>query len=202
MTRLLVIVSLAIALSLAAAGAFLARWQGDRAASATQSDAVMESGIGHPIYALDPRDDQAMAAYATDIFIGRVLRQTGRVGAPTTAPGQEVPQSQFAVEVLDVVKGKAQGVVTINQVGGLDAQANGVMLLEGDTLLRPGKQELFLVVHVPEMEWYQIVAAGHGHLSADDVVEREALIDRFTRAVVPTEMEGISSGARHSGERS
>ena len=87
--------------------------------------------MGHPIFALDPRDDRSLAAYATDIYIGRVLNQTGAVGAPTSAPGQELPQSQFAVEVLHVLKGQARGVVTVNQVGGLDPQAGQTMLLEG-----------------------------------------------------------------------
>ena len=58
--------------------------------------------------------------------------------------------------------------MTVNQVGGLDQQARQIMLLEGDALLRPGASELFLAVSVPERGWYQIVAAGHGHLSADD----------------------------------
>ena len=142
-----------------------------------------------------------MAAYATDIFIGQVLGQTGDTGAPTSAPGQEVPQSQFAVEVRHVVKGEAEGVVTINQVGGLDAQARSMMLFDGDALLRSGRSELFLVVHIPEMGWYQIVAAGHGHLPADDVAQREALIDRFTQAVAPAVTDGVPSDTRPYGER-
>ena len=196
MTRPLAILTLVIGLSLGVAGVVLARWPGERAADGDARAAVMETGTGHPIYALDPWDDHAMAAYATDIFIGRVFGQTGAIGAPTSAPGQEVPQSQFAVEVRHVVKGAAAGVVTINQVGGLDAQARRIMLLEGDALLRSGRSELFLVVHIPEMQWYQIVAAGHGHLPADDMVEREALIDRFTRAIVPSEADGVSSNDR------
>ena len=56
------------------------------------------------------------------------------------------------------------------------------MLLEGDALLRPGASELFLVVSVPERGWYQIVAAGYGHVPADDPAQRETLIDRFAQA--------------------
>jgi hypothetical protein len=56
------------------------------------------------------------------------------------------------------------------------------MLLEGDTLLRPGASELFLAVSVPERGWYQIVAAGYGHRPAGDPAQRETLIDRFTQA--------------------
>jgi hypothetical protein len=201
MTRSLVIVILAIGLSLGTAGAILARWHAELVTTAT-TPVDVEIGIGHPLYDLDPRDDRAMAAYATDIFIGRILSQTGNAGAPTSAPGQEVPQSQFAVEVLHAVKGQAEGVVTINQVGGLDPQARRMMLLEGDALLRPGADELFLVVQVPEMEWYQIVAAGYGHRPADDAGQRTALVDRFARAVAAAETDEGSSDPPWHGERS
>ena len=121
--RSLVIVILAAGLSLGVVGGVVAGWHVQQAAGGNAHEVVADAGIGHPIYALDPRDDRALAAYATDIFIGRVLGQTGTTGAPTSAPGQELPQSQFAVEVLQPVKGQAEGVVTVNQVGGLDPQA-------------------------------------------------------------------------------
>ena len=182
MTRSLIVVILAAGLSLGVAAGVMAGWQWQHAAGGNARKVVVDPGMGHPIFALDPRDDRTLAAYATDIYIGRVLDQTGAVGAPTSAPGQELPQSQFAVEVLHVLKGQAGGVVTVNQVGGLDPQAGQTMLLEGDALLRPGASELFLVVFVPERGWYQIVAAGHGHVPADVSQQRETLIDRFTQA--------------------
>jgi hypothetical protein len=182
MTRSLVIVILAMGLSLGAGGSDIVSRHWQHAAGGNEHEIIANAGIGHPIYALNPRDDRALAAYATDIFTGRVLDQTGAAGAPTSAPGQELPQSQFAVEVLHLLKGRAGGVVTVNQVGGLDAQARQIMLLEGDTLLRPGASELFLVVSVPKRGWYQIIAAGHGHLPADDPAQLQRLIDRFTQA--------------------
>src|SRR5215207_3535202 len=182
MMRTLVIAILTAALSLGVAGGVMADWHWQQAPDDNAHEAIADAGIGHPIYALDPTDDRALADYATDIFIGRVLDQTGTAGAPTSAPGQELPQSQFAVEVLQLLKGQAAGVVTVNQVGGLDQQAHQIMLLEGDALLRPELSELFLVVSVPERGWYQIVAAGHGHLSADDPAQRKTLIARFAQA--------------------
>ncbi len=186
MTRslIIVIITAGIFLGLEAVGGVMAGWHRhvQQAPGGNPREVVLDAGIGHPIYELDPTNDRALAAYATDIFIGRVRGQTGATGAPTSAPGQELPQSQFAVEVLQQVKGQAAGVVTVNQVGGLDQQARQIMLLEGDALLRPGSSELFLVVSVPERGWYQIVAAGHGHLPADDHAQRQRLIDRFTQA--------------------
>jgi hypothetical protein len=192
MKRSLVIVVLAIGLSLGVASGVLtgSRWQ--HAARGNGSDIVSDAGSAHPIYDLDPTDDRELADYATDIFIGRVLGQTGAVGAPTSAPGHAVPQSQFTVEILHLLKGKAGGVVTVNQIGGLDTQAGATMLMEGDELLRPGASELFLVVFVHERGWYQIAAAGYGHLPADDPTQREALIDRFAQAIAPSEGDTAS----------
>ncbi len=184
MTRslIIVIITAAIFLGIEAVGGVMAVRHRQAGAVGNRHLVVPDAGIGHPIYELDPTDDRALAAYATDIFIGRVRHQTGAAGAPTSAPGQELPQTQFAVEVLQRIKGQAAGVVTVNQVGGLDQQARQLMLLEGDALLRPGASELFLVVSVPERGWYQIIAAGHGHLATDDPAQRKALIDRFTQA--------------------
>ncbi len=157
MMRSLVVVVLAAGLALGVVGV-MPGWDWQHAVGHNAHEVVAHTGIGHPIYAFDPRDDRALTAYATDVFIGRVRGQTGAAAAPTSAPGQELPQSQFAVEVLQLLKGQAAGEVTVNQVGGLDPQANQIMLLEGDALLRPGARELFLVVSVPERGWYQIVA--------------------------------------------
>lgn len=183
----------AIGLLLAAAGGALARWQRADPVVAAERDGGGEVGIAHPVYALDPEDDRALAAYATDIFVGRVVGLTGDAGAPTSAPGHEVPQTQFAVAVVRALKGRAAGVVTVNQVGGLDNQAHRQVLLEGDALLRSGATELFLVVAVPEQRWYQIVAGGYGHLPADDRARREELVERFARAAgAPPREDGAS----------
>jgi hypothetical protein len=139
-------------------------------------------GMAHPFYGFDPSDDQTLVAYATDIFVGRVLGQAGAVGAPTSAPGQEMPQTQYTVEVLETIKGAAAGVVTVNQIGGIDASAGRPLMLAGDTPLRPATSELFLTVAVPERGWHQIAAGGYGHLAADDVARRVALVARFSQA--------------------
>jgi hypothetical protein len=155
---------------------------------------VEEVGIGHPAYEFDPTDDRALAAFATDIFLGRVEAQTGNVGAPTSAPGQELPMTQFSVKVLRVVKGDTWGTVTVNQVGGQDddvlvTRANGKrervtrrFVLDGDALLVPGQTALFMTVNVPESGWYQLVVAGESHPRARDRGEQDALVERFRRA--------------------
>src|SRR5688572_2867827 len=172
MPRTLAAFVLVAAVSLAAAGAVLARWHAGQGVRAPVA-------VAHAHYAFDPSDDRALAAYATDIFFGQVLARAGAIGAPTTAPRQELPQTQFAVQVLDVVKGDAAGVVSVNQVGGIDARSGQTMVLAGDAPLRPGSRALFLTVRVRERGWYQIAAGGHGRLAADDPEQRAALLARF-----------------------
>ena len=100
----LLIVVVVTGMSLAGMGEVLARRHADPGIEAP-------AAIAHAHYAFDPEDDRALAAYATDIFVGRVLGQVGAVGAPTSAPGQELPQTQYTVEVLETIKGAAAGVV-------------------------------------------------------------------------------------------
>ena len=85
--RSLVIVIIAAGLSLGVVG--VAGWHSHvrRATGGSAQEIAADAGVGHAIYAFDPRDDRALAAYATDIFIGRVHDQTGAAGAPTSAPG-------------------------------------------------------------------------------------------------------------------
>jgi hypothetical protein len=172
----LLILMLAAGLSLAGMGEVLARWHAGQGEESSVA-------IAHADYAFDPSDDRALAAYATDVFVGRVLKQVSATGAPTSAPGQEMPQTQYAVEVVETIKGDAAGVVTVNQVGGVDAQSQQPMALAGDAPLAPGSSDLFLVVHVPERGWYQIAAGGYGHLAADDPAQRETLVARFGLAL-------------------
>ena len=191
MVRPAVIAILAAGLVLAATAEALTRRVDDHPATASAPAAGDQVGIAHPVYAFDPEDDHALAAHATDIFVGRVVAQTGTVGAPTSAPGHEVPQTQFAVDVLHGIKGQAAGTVTVNQVGGLDKHAKRLMLVQGDELLQPGTTELFVTFYVPERGWYQVVAARHGHLRAHDRAHHQALVGRFARVVAaPPELGG------------
>jgi hypothetical protein len=178
-------------------GEVLSRWHLAPGAAPGRFASGEAVAIAQPFYSFDPSDDRALAAYATDIFVGRVLGQRGAIGAPTSAPGQEVPQTQYTVEVVETIKGDAAGVVTVNQVGGVDAHSGQPMMLAGDAPLRPGTSEVFLTVGVPEREWHQIVAAGYGHLAADDPARREALVARFRQAVDATSV-GVAAHGRVS----
>ena len=179
MVRALGIGMLVVSVALLVGAGAMGGWSVAPASDAAFSSLDAAVASAHPLYSLDPSDDRELAAYASDIFVGRVVGPSGAVGAPTTAPGQELPQTQYAVAVVATLKGDAAGVVTVNQVGGVDAQSGQPLLLAGDAPLQPGASELFLTVDVPERGWHQIVAGGSGHLAARDPAQRAALVARF-----------------------
>ncbi len=186
-----------VAAALLGSGGVLGRWHLAPWAAPGRFASGEAVAIAHPTYSLDPSDETELAAYATDIFVGRVLGKSGAIGAPTSAPGQVMPQTQYAVEVVETIKGDAAGVVTVNQVGGVDAQSGQPLVLAGDAPLRPGTSEVFLTVGVSEWGWHQIVAAGYGHRAADDPAQREALVARFRQAVDATSV-GVAAHGRVS----
>ena len=59
MTRSLIVVILAAGLSLGVAGGVMAGWQWQQLPAAMRVKSSPMPGSGHPIYALDPRDDRA-----------------------------------------------------------------------------------------------------------------------------------------------
>lgn len=93
------------------------------------------------LYTFDVKDKRQLVGFASHVFVGRVTRQVGTEGAPTSRPGYTMPQTQFAVEVVDTIKGRLIGTVTVNQDGG---ERDGVLvLMENDPLLVPGQTYLF-----------------------------------------------------------
>jgi hypothetical protein len=182
--RYLVLAVVALALAGAVSLSTWARYRGD---SRRPEIPVV---YGHPAYAFDPRNDAVLAANATDIFVGRVTAVSGNVGAPTSVPGQSVPQTQYAVEVRTAIKGDAKGTVTVNQIGGYDATIGATFLFEGDRFLAVGDTVVLVTAFVAERGWYQLVAAGYGHLRANDAGLRASLIERFAVAAgVPVPVE-------------
>ena len=55
-------------------------------------------------YGYDIDDERFVVALSDNVFAGRVERVSGDEPAPTTIPGEDRPQTQYAVRVLAVVK--------------------------------------------------------------------------------------------------
>src|SRR3712207_1408551 len=69
-------------------------------------------------YAFEPTDERQLVGFATNVFVGRVAGKVGAEGAPLSGPGDQVmPRTQFAVAVLENIKGDLTGKVTVSQTG-------------------------------------------------------------------------------------
>lgn len=149
-------------------------------------------------YAFDVDDDRKLVGTADHVFIGRVLRKVGDEGQPTSDSEMDLEQTQFAVEVLENIKGNLSGIATVNQDGGYaEYRANkdypeyGVrkgdrvrelILVDGDPLLKPGREYLLVTTFSSQRDWLQIGAPGFGDLPILDESHHLELVERFTRA--------------------
>jgi hypothetical protein len=85
-------------------------------------------------------DDREFVGAADNVFVGKVIKQTGNV------PRGGNPETQFSVDVIYDVKGNLQGETIVNQIGGY--MDNVLFVLnEGEKpenyLLTPGLTYLF-----------------------------------------------------------
>jgi hypothetical protein len=134
-------------------------------------------------YALEPTDEEQLVGFATNVFVGRVVEKVGAEGAPLSGPGGEVvPRTQFSVAVLENIKGDLGDEVTVSQTGGYDGSEDRRVRVEGDPLLRPGQQGLFVTSHDEREGWYTIVAQPFGDVRIESESQRTDLVEKFERA--------------------
>jgi hypothetical protein len=134
-------------------------------------------------YAFEPSNKRQLVGFATNVFVGRVVEKVGAEGAPLSGPGDEVvPRTQFSVEVLKNIKGDLNGQVTVSQTGGYDKAESGEVRVEGDPLLKPGQERLFVTSYVREEGWYAIVAQPFGDVRIEDRQQRTDLVEKFEQA--------------------
>jgi hypothetical protein len=128
----------------------------------------------HYISAVDFSDDRRLAGFAQDLFLGRVT-------APgTTVPRDPVLETHFQVEVLDSIKGSAQGTVLVAQQGGYVPGANELRVMEGDQLLEAGKTYLFATR--TDTDGRRILVPRFGDVGVRDAPHQGELKQRFTEA--------------------
>lgn len=136
----------------------------------------------HVSSAFDGAETRKLVGFATHVFVGRVVRAIGTDSLPDTAPGgPETPVTRFAVEVGENIKGRAGGTVTVNQMGGHDSEGT-LMLFEGDPLLVPGQEYLFVTRRVRASGTYQLVAPGYDSVRIENAQGRIAVVSRFREA--------------------
>jgi hypothetical protein len=134
-------------------------------------------------YAFDAMDPRESVGFATNVFVGQMIEETGSEGAPHSGPGERaVPRTQFSVEVLKNVKGDAAGTVTVSQTGGYDEEEGREVRVEGDSALQPGKKYLLATSYNPEEGWYSVVAQPFGEVLVEGEAWRRDVEERFEQA--------------------
>jgi len=127
----------------------------------------------HAVYMADFTDDRRLVGAVDNVFVGHVIAQVG------TTPSEDVPETQFAVEVVETVKGTLRGKVIVNQEGGM--QGDAPILFDHDPLLKSGATYLFATRLYKETGW-QTLVPNYGDLQVKDAQHQEALIERFKKA--------------------
>jgi hypothetical protein len=134
-------------------------------------------------YAFEPSNERQLVGFATNDFVGRVVEKVGAEGGPLSGPGDEaVPRTQFSVEVLKNIKGDLSGQVTVSQTGGYDKAESGEVRVEGDPLLKPGQEHLFVTSYVREEDWYALIAQPFGDVRIEDRQQRADLVEIVEQA--------------------
>lgn len=104
----------------------------------------------HVNMATDISDKQKLAGIAENVFVGKVIAQTG------TKSLSEVPETQFKVKVIENIKGNLAGSITVNQQGGYNDKQE-LVLVEGDRILQANQTYLFATRHLDSENWHTVV---------------------------------------------
>lgn len=143
----------------------------------------------HIDHVVDVTNDHALVGIADNVFIGKVIAQTGN--KPNTPPPEAgdtpgfSPQTQFSIEILENIKGNLNGTITISQYGGYERRiiiVKNLVLGVGDKLLEPDKTYLFITGYNEIDGWHTISAPSYGNLPIANQTDYQNKLERFTTA--------------------
>jgi hypothetical protein len=152
-------------------------------ASKSAKNVVAPGGVPGPrpdvvalAYGYDIDDERFVVALSDNVFAGRVERFSGEEPAPTTIPGEDRPQTQYAVRVLAVVKSSGADPLRegerayVNREGGVSPGTGVQQLIEAhycgeratDRPLVAGEEYLFSTYYEPRRDLHTLVAQPTG----------------------------------------
>ena len=137
---------------------------------------------------MDVSDDRVLVGAAHNVFIGKVVAQTGsKPNTPPVEAGDVLgfsPQTQVSVEVLENIKGNLNGTITVSQYGGYEEKSDvsQLVLIEGDKLLEPGKTYLFATRFNDIDGWHTIIVPNYGDIPVKDQIDYKNKRERFKNA--------------------
>ena len=134
-----------------------------------------QQGTAQIDYAINVSDDRERVGSSSDVFIAKVIKQTGTSTEPYL-------QTHFIVEVIETIKGNATGNVIVKQFGGYEHVFiwRYLTLVDGDELLQPG--ETYLFVTKGDYESGYIFAPTYGNLLIEDQEDYQQKLARFQKA--------------------
>lgn len=128
------------------------------------------------LYPADPANDQILLGASHNVFVGKVLTQTGN---KETEIG---PRTQYQVQVIDSIKGELGDIVTVDMLGGYDNNGKPIFIEDGsvegeDPLFQPGSIYLFATRYNTQEDWYTVIAHPNARkiLSTDNSLPIQAL---------------------------
>lgn len=127
-------------------------------------------------HVVDVSDDRQLVGVVDNVFIGKVVAEKGNKKL------DNMPETQFTVEVLDNIKGDLSGTVVVNQQGGYeDKEKKHKVIAEGDSFLEAGKTYLF-ATKVNDVEGWHTIVPVVGNQLIEDEASKAKMKDRFVKA--------------------
>ena len=163
-------------------------------------------------YGYDIDDERFVVALSDNVFAGRVERVSGEEPAPTTIPGEDRLQTQYAVRVLVAVKSSGADPLRegerayVNREGGVGPETRRRQVIEAhycgeratDRPLAAGEEYLFSTYYEPRRKLHTLVAQPTGARLIGSREGRGAIVAAYREAL--DRQENPMTVAERNGE--
>ena len=129
----------------------------------------------------DAANETVLIDVSDNAFVGRVLRKIRDV--PPSELENDLPVTEFAVEVQKNIKGSLSGVVTVSQGGGCDlVYGSGITLINNNPLLKPGQRALFTTTEDSPGGSHSLVIDRFSSVRLETEAEETRVVAKFQQA--------------------
>lgn len=137
-------------------------------------------------YPADFSRDDILVGASQNVFVGKVLTQTGN---KKTEVG---PRTQYQVEVISNIKGELDNTITLDMLGGYDEGGHLFVVDEykpEDFLLRPGTTYLLATRYNKDEDWYTLIP----HPNARKVISLDVVADKNNLPALVSQDEKVKT---------
>lgn len=132
-----------------------------------------------PSYTFDVEDPRVLVGWADNVFLGKVADKLGTV---YRKGHRTMPWTLYEVTVTDSIKGSLPDKVSVLQEGGYSPEDRNIYLMQGDQLLGPGAEYLF-ITRFDKASNLHVLVPVYGDIRVRNSSDRELLLEGFTNAV-------------------